>query len=47
MIVRHYVNAYQTSKERNHWLPRYLRIHNSHRYHLALGGLTLSSPYSG
>ncbi|MCP9773900.1 IS481 family transposase [Synechococcus sp. Tobar12-5m-g] len=35
-----YVMAYQTSQERNHWLPRYLGIYNSHRCHMALGGLT-------
>ena len=35
-----YVIAYQTSEERNHWLPRYLGIYNGHRCHMALGGLT-------
>ena len=35
-----YVIAYQTSEERNHWLPRYLGIYNGHRCHMALSGLT-------
>ncbi len=35
-----YVIAYQTSAERNHWLPGYLEIYNDHRCHMALGGLT-------
>ena len=35
-----YVIAYQTSEERNRWLPRYLGINNGHRCHMALGGLT-------
>ncbi|WP_322775948.1 hypothetical protein [Synechococcus sp. CBW1107] len=35
-----YVNAYQTSAERNYWLPRYLGIYNDHRCHMALGGLS-------
>jgi hypothetical protein len=35
-----YVIPYQTSAERNHWLPRYLGIYNDHRCHMALGGLT-------
>ena len=35
-----YVILYQTSAERNHWLPRYLGIYNDHRCHMALGGLT-------
>jgi transposase InsO family protein len=35
-----YVIAYQTSEERNRWLPRYLGIFNGHRCHMALGGLT-------
>ena len=35
-----YVMAYQTSEERNRWLPRYLGIYNGHRCHMALGGLT-------
>ena len=34
-----YVMAYKTSKERNHWLPRYLGISNGHRCQMALGGL--------
>jgi transposase InsO family protein len=32
--------AFQTSEERNQWLPRYLGISNGRRCHLALGGLT-------
>jgi len=35
-----YVIAYQTSDERNRWLPRYLGIYNGSRCHMALGGLT-------
>jgi transposase InsO family protein len=35
-----YVIAYQTSEERNRWLPRSLGIDNSHRCHMALGGLS-------
>jgi transposase InsO family protein len=35
-----YVIAYQTSDERNRWLPRYLGIYNGNRCHMALGGLT-------
>jgi transposase InsO family protein len=35
-----YVMTYQTSEERNRWLPRYLGIYNGHRCHMALGGLT-------
>lgn len=35
-----YVIAYQTSEERNRWLPRYLGIYNANRCHMALGGLT-------
>jgi transposase InsO family protein len=35
-----YVIAYQTSEERNRWLPRYLGIYNGHRCHMALGGLS-------
>jgi transposase InsO family protein len=35
-----YVIAYQTSEERNRWLPRYLVIYNGHRCHMALGGLS-------
>jgi transposase InsO family protein len=35
-----YVIAYQTSEERNSWLPRYLGIYNGHRCHIALGGPT-------
>ncbi|KEF41858.1 MAG: transposase [Cyanobium sp. CACIAM 14] len=35
-----YVIAYRTSEERNRWLPRYLKIYNDHRCHMALGGLS-------
>ena len=35
-----YITAYQTSEERNSWLPRYLGIYNGQRCHMALGGLT-------
>jgi transposase InsO family protein len=35
-----YVIAYQTSEERNRWLPRYLGIYKGHRCHMALGGLS-------
>jgi transposase InsO family protein len=35
-----YVIAYQTSDERNNWLPRYLGIYNGNRCHMALGGLS-------
>jgi hypothetical protein len=40
LAERAYVIPYQTSAERNHWLPRYLEIYNDHRCHMALGGLT-------
>ena len=32
--------AFQTSEERKRWLPRYLRLYNDRRCHMALGGLT-------
>ncbi len=35
-----YVIAYQTSEERNRWLPRYLGILNGNRCQMAFGGLT-------
>jgi hypothetical protein len=35
-----YSMAYQTSEERNQWLPRYLGIYNGRRCHMALGGRT-------
>jgi transposase InsO family protein len=35
-----YVIAYQTSEERNCWLPRYLGIDNGTRCQMALGGLS-------
>ncbi len=31
---------FQTSAERNSWLPRYLGLYNGHRCHMALGGLS-------
>jgi transposase InsO family protein len=30
--------AFQNSKERDNWLPRYLSIYNRFRKHSALGG---------
>ena len=35
-----YSMAFQTSTERNRWLPRYLAIYNSRRCHMALAGRT-------
>ena len=35
-----YSMAFQTSTERNHWLPRYLAIYNGRRCHMALAGRT-------
>jgi transposase InsO family protein len=35
-----YAMAFQTSEERNCWLPRYLAIYNGRRCHMALGGLS-------
>ena len=35
-----YSMAFQTSAERNHWLPRYLAIYNGRRCHMALAGRT-------
>jgi len=35
-----YAMPYQTSVERNHWLPRYLGLYNVRRSHMALGGLS-------
>lgn len=32
--------AFQTSEERKRWLPRYLRLYNDRRCHMALGGLS-------
>ena len=32
--------SFQTSAERNHWLPRYLGIYNGRRFHMALAGRT-------
>ena len=32
--------AFQTSTERNHWLPLYLAIYNGRRFHMALAGRT-------
>jgi hypothetical protein len=32
--------AFQTSEERNRWLPRYLGLYNGRRCHMALGGLS-------
>ena len=30
--------AFQTSQERNRWLPRYLALYNGRRCHMALAG---------
>ena len=35
-----YAMPYQTSAERNHWLPRYMGLYNGRRSHMALGGLS-------
>jgi transposase InsO family protein len=35
-----YGMAFQTSEERKRWLPRYLRLYNDRRCHMALGGLS-------
>jgi transposase InsO family protein len=35
-----YGMPFQTSNERNRWLPRYLGLYNSRRSHMALGGLS-------
>jgi hypothetical protein len=35
-----YAMPFQTSNERNRWLPRYLGLYNSRRSHMALGGLS-------
>jgi len=35
-----YGMAFQTSQERKRWLPRYLRLYNDRRCHMALGGLS-------
>ena len=35
-----YSMAFQTSTERNRWLPRYLAIYNGRRCHMALAGRT-------
>jgi hypothetical protein len=35
-----YSMAFQTSAERNRWLPRYLAIYNGRRCHMALAGRT-------
>ena len=35
-----YAMPFQTSAERNSWLPRYLGLYNGHRCHMALGGLS-------
>ena len=35
-----YSMPFQTSGERNQWLPRYLAIHNGRRCHMALAGRT-------
>jgi len=35
-----YSIAFQTSTERNCWLSRYVAIHNSRRFHMALAGRT-------
>ena len=35
-----YAMAFQTSEERNRWLPRYLGLYNGRRCHMGLGGLS-------
>ena len=35
-----YGMAFQTSEERNSWIPRYLAIYNGRRCHMALSGRT-------
>ena len=35
-----YGMAFQTSEERKRWLPRYLKLYNQRRCHMALGGLS-------
>lgn len=35
-----YAMAFQTSEERNRWLPRYLGLYNDRRCHMALVGLS-------
>lgn len=35
-----YGMPFQTSEERKQWLPRYLRLYNQRRCHMALGGLS-------
>jgi transposase InsO family protein len=35
-----YGMPFQTSEERKRWLPRYLRLYNDRRCHMALGGLS-------
>ncbi|MEB3202407.1 MAG: DDE-type integrase/transposase/recombinase, partial [Synechococcus sp.] len=35
-----YAIPFQTSVERNRWLPRYLGLYNGRRCHMALGGLS-------
>ena len=35
-----YAMPFQTSNERNSWLPRYLGLYNGRRFHMALGGLS-------
>ena len=35
-----YSMSFQTSTERNRWLPRYLAIYNGRRCHMALAGRT-------
>jgi len=35
-----YAMPFQTSEERNRWLPRYLGLNNGNRCHMGLGGLS-------
>ncbi len=39
--------AYQTSDERNNWLPHYLGIYNGSRCHMALSASRFSSAFRG
>jgi hypothetical protein len=39
--------AFQTSQERNRWLPRYLALYKGRRCHMALGGLSPQQRLAG
>jgi transposase len=42
-----YAMAFQTSQERNRWLPRYLALYKGRRCHMALGGLSPQQRLAG